>query len=1247
MLWVKRLFLALCLFVSMAQTGRSEDIDLFFQELDQAIRGNVIFILDTSLSMAAKAGTRGDRDFTRMDAVKSSMNGFISTAENINFGLVSYVSTPGWESNYNTSEGGRIDLQTVPIEDNRVLALQIVDRYGATVLGTPLVEALYETYLYLRGDPPLFGGSESVSAALSGGRYVSPIVNQCQKNSVIYFTDGEPWHDWSSDGQIQNLLVGRAIPPSLNHQCQGDGANSCFDEMSWLLFNTDLRPGLPGMQNAKIYTIAGFGAAPEGLMQSAAANGGGEFYTALDEVRLDNALADIMAKIRADATTFTSPATSTSAFNYLETADDVYFVLFKPVDGTRWKGNLKRYRLGDDNQIYDADGRLAIDPETGFFNSSARSFWSSSPDGSTVEAGGMAENRSQSAPAFTNLGGDNNQVLSATQNRFHESNSGITLGKLGVLSSNNRDTIIRWARGVDVDDDNTNGSTTDNRITVGDPLHTQPQAISYYPNDKTVYFSTNDGFLYAVNADDGTTEFSFIPDDLLGNLTRYRGVEDNAWTISETFNVQGSSSYTVRMYLNRIEKAVFAQDFGSQTMEVTPGRYDILENLGQLIQRQVNVTNGGKTLQISTDGASWSQYELTVKHGFFDNFGTRVQYVIPEPRDTQNKIYGLDGPMTAWLNDVNGNGQILRSNNGTPEAGEHAYLYLTMRRGGNNVYALDVTDRSNPVLKWVLRGNTNNGGNTSGDFGLLGQTWSAMKRAKVKWNGSDRDVLLFGGGYDPAIDFSVADSTLGTNLLLPSWQTDNATEAIEALPASTYGSGLGSAIAIEMEADKNDTGNIFQYIDANPGDVVRITFDYSAREKYEGDGSMIYVYFGNQWLDVISRPAHGWFRYTYEVTVDQPNPRLEFHAQDGEGVNDSLGGIINSENISVVKIASASSQSSSSSGAAGASGSGEGSSLQPNSVGNAVFMVDAETGELLWRASESDSNLNVANMRYSIPADLSLVDIDQDGLTDYFFATDTGGQIIRFDINESNSGAGSFARGGVIASLSGSSSADARRFFQSPDISVSSTFEYLNIAVGTGLRHSPLDTSVNDRMYVIRDPHIYEPPTSYSYAGGAVVTESTLYDATSNVIQEGSDTQKQVALSSLNNSNGWFIRLEEPGEKILSNAKIFGGIMLFNSFAVNTASGSACSSNPGLNYFYAVDIENAGSVFNFGDLGNTGPLNKSNRKKLLKHSTLAPEPAIMSRGNKSQICVGTECFQDTLDSIGAVPVNRSFWRENR
>ena len=77
--------------------------------------------------------------------------------------------------------------------------------------------------------------------------------------------------------------------------------------------------------------------------------------------------------------------------------------------------------------------------------------------------------------------------------------------------------------------------------------------------------------------------------------------------------------------------------------------------------------------------------------------------------------YGLDGPLTAWANDINNNG-VLQDSSGNTEAGEHAYLYVGMRRGGNNYYALDVTNRSTPELKWMIQCG-------QGNFARLAQTF--------------------------------------------------------------------------------------------------------------------------------------------------------------------------------------------------------------------------------------------------------------------------------------------------------------------------------------------------------------------------------------------------------------------------------------------------------------------------------------------------------------------------------------------
>jgi type IV pilus assembly protein PilY1 len=104
-----------------------------------------------------------------------------------------------------------------------------------------------------------------------------------------------------------------------------------------------------------------------------------------------------------------------------------------------------------------------------------------------------------------------------------------------------------------------------------------------------------------------------------------------------------------------------------------------------------------------------------------------------------HKAYGLDGPLTYWIQGDDGDNVVEAAN------GEHLFVYLGMRRGGRNYYAFDLTDRSDPRLAWTIEGG-------SGDFTELSQTWSAATIAQLRIGGATRTVLVFGGGYDPRQD---------------------------------------------------------------------------------------------------------------------------------------------------------------------------------------------------------------------------------------------------------------------------------------------------------------------------------------------------------------------------------------------------------------------------------------------------------------------------------------------------------------
>lgn len=85
-------------------------------------------------------------------------------------------------------------------------------------------------------------------------------------------------------------------------------------------------------------------------------------------------------------------------------------------------------------------------------------------------------------------------------------------------------------------------------------------------------------------------------------------------------------------------------------------------------------------------------------------------------------------------------------------------LFLTERRGGRFIYALDVTDPTAPVLKWKK---------SSTDAGMaeLGLTWSAPKAGLVR--GYAKPVVIFGAGYDTNEDSEppVAD-TMGRGIFV-------------------------------------------------------------------------------------------------------------------------------------------------------------------------------------------------------------------------------------------------------------------------------------------------------------------------------------------------------------------------------------------------------------------------------------------------------------------------------------------------
>lgn len=436
--------------------------------------------------------------------------------------------------------------------------------------------------------------------------------------------------------------------------------------------------------------------------------------------------------------------------------------------------------------------------------------------------------------------------------------------------------------------------------------------------------------------------------------------------------------------------------------------------------------------------------------------------------------YGLDGGLTLWRDEADDDFVI--------EDGESAYLYVSMRRGGSKLYAFDVTKRDAPRLAWVIHG----GAEGTPGFEELGQTWSPAQPARVEIAGVERDVLIFGGGYDTNQD---ADPRRDIN---------------------------GNTVVME-------------------------------------------------------------------------------HTQD--------------------------------------------------SVGRGLYLVDARTGELLWSVSgpdigtDSSPDLRLSEMRYSIPNAVRAVDTDGDQLVDQVYASDTGGQVWRFDVVGDGSGGSDLMRGGVLAKVSDSEPRQHRRFYAEPDVALvqKEGDRYLAISIGSGWRAHPLNDVVEDAQYVFRVRDISKAPEGY----GRQLEDGRFVPLTEEDLALVNPLQ--ASAHPLDYTHGWFLRLHDAGEKVMGRSLIFQNVLYFSTY-VPAPDSEACTTGLGTGYSYALSITDGMPVLDFSGDGHVNTAHQlgasSDARYELQHQGPPPSPTVLiSEGQDPEVFVGTERVPTEARSR----TTRTFW----
>ena len=266
--------------------------------------------------------------------------------------------------------------------------------------------------------------------------------------------------------------------------------------------------------------------------------------------------------------------------------------------------------------------------------------------------------------------------------------------------------------------------------------------------------------------------------------------------------------------------------------------------------------------------------------------------------------------------------------------------------------------------------------------------------------------------------------------------------------------------------------------------------------------------------------------------------------------------------------------------------------------GNAIYVVNAETGALIWKARGGSGGASATVYEHpglvdSIPSALTVADTDGDGLIDRMVVGDTGGNVWRADLAGDNTVDWKLTLLASVGRHAGGSSGKVtdRRFFHRPDLvqTKDGNGNFDAVAIGSGDRADPLDIGgvASNFFYMIKDRGAASGAgtnTGFEHADFA--------DVTDNCLQEGSNCN-------LNLSVGWRLQMEADGEKILATPLTMSGSIFFTSYLPQGGSAAtACAPTEGAGRLYALSLQTAASVINYdtsddtdtgGDSGENDP----------------------------------------------------------
>jgi type IV pilus assembly protein PilY1 len=253
--------------------------------------------------------------------------------------------------------------------------------------------------------------------------------------------------------------------------------------------------------------------------------------------------------------------------------------------------------------------------------------------------------------------------------------------------------------------------------------------------------------------------------------------------------------------------------------------------------------------------------------------------------------------------------------------------------------------------------------------------------------------------------------------------------------------------------------------------------------------------------------------------------------------------------------------------------------------GKAVYVIDANTGKVIKSFSTEAS----------VPADVALIDVDNDAKVDFAYATDTRGNIYRINFidpstkNALSSGDWKMYK---IAKTDG----DGRKFLYPPAL-LQAPNNKVYLAISSGDREHPLQTQypytkVSNRFYVFLDDTTKEDTFDLDDTG---TDRMFNYTATTSCASTG--------VLPATTMKGWFMDLS-AGEQGVGSAVIAGGLVTFSTNRPVPASADSCAPALGEARGYWVNLFNGS-----GAIGVSGSCDGS-RSSIFVGGGLPPSPVM-------------------------------------